>query len=85
MPNCCHCAASRSAVNAELDRYLTELSKFEFNLDAYQLEAFSLTLMACNDELQRGMVLKAEVAKRNIELPFEMGNSASTRDWLASL
>ncbi|MEE1904341.1 hypothetical protein V0R39_13120 [Pseudomonas inefficax] len=73
------------SVNAELDRYLTELSKLEFNLDAYELEAFSLTLMACNDELQRGMVLKAEVAKRNIELPFEMGNSASTRDWLASL
>lgn len=73
------------SVNAELDRYLTELSRLEFNLDAYELEAFSLTLMACNDELQRGMVLKAEVAKRNIELPFEMGNSASTRDWLASL
>lgn len=73
------------SVNAELDRYLTELSKLEFNLDADELEAFSLTLMACNDELQRGMVLKAEVAKRNIELPFEMGNSASTRDWLASL
>ncbi|GLO44056.1 MULTISPECIES: hypothetical protein [Pseudomonas] len=73
------------SVNAELDRYLTELGKLEFNLDADELEAFSLTLMACNDELQRGMVLKAEVVKRNIELPFEMGNSASTRDWLASL
>ena len=73
------------SVNAELDRYLTELGKLEFNLDADELEAFSLTLIACNDELQRGMVLKAEVAKRNIELPFEMGNSASTRDWLASL
>lgn len=73
------------SVNAELDRYLTELGKLEFNLDADELEAFSLTLMACNDELQRGMLLKAEVVKRNIELPFEMGNSASTRDWLASL
>ncbi len=73
------------SVNAELDRYLTELSQLEFNLDTDELETFSLTLMACNDELQRSMVLKAEVAKRNIELPFEMGNSASTRNWLASL
>ncbi len=73
------------SVNAELDRYLTELSQLEFNLDADELEEFSLTLMACNDELQRSMVLRAEVAKRNISLPFEMGNSASTRKWLASL
>lgn len=73
------------SVNAELDRYVTELSQLEFNLDADELEEFSLTLVACNDELQRSRVLKAEVAKRNIELPFEMGNSASTRKWLASL
>ena len=73
------------SVNAELDRYLTELSQLEFNLDADELLEFSLTLAACNSELQRGSVLKEEVAKRNIELPFEMGNSASSRKWLASL
>lgn len=73
------------AVNAELDRYLTELSLLEFNLDVAELEAFGLTLTACNDELQRSRVLQEEVAKRDIELPFEAGNSASTRQWLASL
>jgi hypothetical protein len=73
------------AINAELDRYLIELGRIEFNLDADELEVFSHELAACNDEIQRSMLLKEEVAKRGIELPFEMGNSASTRKWLASL
>jgi len=73
------------AINAELDRYLIELSRLEFNLDPDELEKFSHELTACNDEIQRGMLLKEEVAKRGIELPYEMGNSASTRKWLASL
>ncbi|ATG88965.1 hypothetical protein MKLM6_0690 [Methylomonas koyamae] len=73
------------AINAELDRYLTELARLEFNLDADDLEKFSYELAACNDEIQRGMLLKEEVAKRGIELPYEMGNTASTRKWLTSL
>ncbi|MGD7035141.1 hypothetical protein [Methylotuvimicrobium buryatense] len=73
------------AINAELDRYLIELSRLEFNLDADELERFSFELAACNDEIQRGMLLKEEVAKRGIELPYEMGNTESTRKWLASL
>ncbi len=73
------------AINTELDRYLGELNALEFNLDADELEDFSRELMACNDELQRSSVLRAEVEKRNIALPFEMGNAASTRSWLASL
>lgn len=73
------------AINAELDRYLMELSRLEFNLDTDELEGFSQNLTTCNDEMQRSMLLKGEVTKRGIELPYEMGNSASTRKWLASL
>lgn len=73
------------AINAELDRYLTELGRIEFNLDADELAEFAQQLAICNDELQRGLLLKEEVAKRGIQLPYEMGNSASTRKWLASL
>lgn len=73
------------AINAELDRYLTELSQLEFNLDVEELQAFTLELQACNDELQRSAVLQQVVEARGIELPFEMGNAASTRNWLASL
>lgn len=73
------------AINAELDRYLIELGRLEFNMDADELEVFSQELAVCTDEIQRSMVLKEEVAKRGIELPYEMGNSASTRTWLASL
>jgi len=82
-----HAAMTRKFqdINAELDRYLTELSHLEFNLDVHEMEEFSRELMHCNDEMQRSIVLREEVAKRDIELPFEMGNSASTRSWLASL
>lgn len=73
------------AVNAELDRYLTELSRLEFNLEMEELQAFTLDLQACNDELERSVVLQQAVAARGIELPFEMGDAASTRNWLASL
>lgn len=73
------------AINAELDQYLIELGRIEFNLDIDELEEFSRYLAVCNAEMQRGLYLKEEVAKRNIELPYEMGNSASTRNWLASL
>lgn len=73
------------AINAELDRYLTELSQLEFNLDVEELQAFTLELQACNDELLRSALLQQAVEARGIELPFEMGNAASTRNWLASL
>lgn len=73
------------AINMELDRYLTELSQLEFNLDTEELKAFTLELQACNDELQRSAVLQQAVEARGIELPFEMGNATSTRNWLASL
>lgn len=73
------------AINAELDRYLLELSRLEFNLDVEELQAFTQELEECNDEIRRSAILHNAVAARGIELPFEMGNAASTRNWLASL
>ena len=73
------------AINAELDRYLLELSRLEFNLDVEELQAFTQEHEACNDEIQRSAVLQQAVEARGIELPFEVGNAASTRNWLASL
>ncbi|MDF3857559.1 hypothetical protein P3W70_04305 [Achromobacter denitrificans] len=72
-------------INAELDRYLLEFSHQEFNLDVEELQAFTLELQACNAEIQRSEVLQKVVEVRGIELPFEIGNSASTRNWLAAL
>lgn len=73
------------AVNAELDRYLGELARLEFNLDLDELEAFEEALASCTTEFKRGSLLKATLQKRGVELPFEMGKPASTRQWLASL
>lgn len=73
------------AINAELDRYLLELSRLEFNLDTVEFHAFSQELTSCNTEIERSLLLKAEVEKRGIELPYEIGNATSTRKWLASL
>lgn len=73
------------AVNAELDHYLGELARLEFNLDPGELEAFEGALSECTTELERGSVLKAALQTRGLELPFDMGKPASTRQWLASL
>ncbi len=73
------------AINAELDRYLGELARIEFNLNAEELTQFAQELGTCNDEIERGLILREEVAKRGIKLPFEMGQSVSTRKWLGSL
>lgn len=72
-------------ISAELDRYLIELARLEFNMDTEELAAFSRDLAACNDEMQRGLVLKDEITKRDIKLPYEMGKGASTSKWLSSL
>ena len=72
-------------INAELDSYLSEFARLEFNLDIQELHAFAEGLAACNSELERSLVLRTEVEKRGIELPFEMGKPETTRKWLASL
>lgn len=70
-------------INAELDRYLLELAKIEFNLNPAELSAFADELTV-RDEEQRRIILNREIARRNIELPFESGNNDSVRAWLRS-
>ena len=72
-------------INAELDSYLLEWAKIEFNLNPNEITIFADSLEACNSELERTTILKQEVARRNLNLPFELGNIQSGRDWLASL
>lgn len=71
--------------NAKLDAYLLELTKLEFNLSPQELQSFSDSLAICADEYQKSVVIQKEIQKRNITLPFEMGNDNSTMQWLNSL
>ena len=72
-------------INAKLDTYLEELARIDFNIDPLELEEFSLSLTSQSSELERSIILKREIARRNIELPFEIGNHNSTRKWLSGL
>lgn len=72
-------------VNAELDRYLIELSKVEFNLSPDELAGLVDNLESVSCEYERSMMLSKEVSRREIELPFEDNNLDSTRAWLMSL
>lgn len=72
-------------VNAELDRYLLELSKVEFNLSSEELASFTSSLESISCEHERSLLLSNEISKREIELPFESNNLNSTRAWLMSL
>ncbi|MDO4434209.1 MAG: hypothetical protein Q4B82_06485 [Alysiella sp.] len=72
-------------INAELDRYLLELSKIEFNLNPNELAIFADQLKAMNNECAHGRLLAAEMQKRNLDKPFEPCNPNSTRAWLRGL
>lgn len=70
--------------NVEIDRYVTELAKIEFNLDTDELQLLSDNLTLASSEFEKSIVLKNEIKKRNIDLPYEMGNSESTKSWLTA-
>ncbi|MFZ7199091.1 ATPase [Avibacterium avium] len=72
-------------INAELDRYLLRWAEIEFNLKPDEIMIFADSLEACNSELERSLVLKQEIERRNIDLPFDLGDVESARKWLASL
>ena len=72
-------------INAELDRYLIELSKVEFNLSPDELAGLVDNLESVSCEYERSMMLSKEISRREIELPFEDNNLDSTRAWLMSL
>lgn len=70
--------------NVEIDRYAAELAKIEFNLNTDELQLLSDNLTLASSEFEKSIVLKNEVKKRNIDLPYEMGNSESTKSWLTA-
>lgn len=72
-------------INGELDHYLLELGRVEFNLDSAALACFAADLASGDDEIERSLLIGAEVGKRRIGLPFEHGDVASTRAWLGGL
>ncbi|MGQ0286759.1 DNA repair protein [Pasteurellaceae bacterium 22721_9_1] len=71
-------------INAELDRYLTELTKIEFNLNTQELKAFSDSLTLSSNEFERNFILNQEIQRRNIELPYQSGNPNDIRRFLKS-
>lgn len=58
-------------INLELDRYLMELSKLEFNLNTDELSRFSTSLSQTNNELERKVLLIQEIEKRGIDLGYD--------------
>jgi len=61
------------------------LTQLEFGLNIDEISVFTEQLNSANSELERNIVLKKEIEKQEIKLPFEMGNSESTRSWLLGL
>lgn len=72
-------------INKELDQYILQLTQLEFGLNIDEISVFTEQLNSANSELERNIVLKEEIEKQEIKLPFEMGNSESTRSWLLGL
>ncbi|MBJ8423084.1 DNA repair protein [Acinetobacter bereziniae] len=72
-------------INTELDRYILELTQLEFGIDVNELGVFARELSLTIDELERNIILKQEVEKQSIQLPFEMGNVESSQNWLLGL
>ncbi|KAF1026906.1 MAG: hypothetical protein GAK29_00990 [Acinetobacter bereziniae] len=72
-------------INKELDRYILELTQLEFGLNIDEISKFTEQLTNSSSELERNILLKQEIAKQEIKLPFEMGNAESTQNWLLGL
>lgn len=70
--------------NTEINLYATELARIEFNLDIIELQSLGYSLSLASNEFDRSIVLKEEIQKRNIELPYKMGESESTKSWLTA-
>lgn len=80
-----HILDNLKQVNAELDAYLQKLAQIEFSLNTVELRQFSDSLIATNDEFERGKILKAQVEKMEIKLPYEIGDNKSIAKWLKEL
>ena len=67
------------------DHYILELTQLEFGLNIDEISKFTEQLTNSNSELERNILLKQEIEKQEIKLPFEMGNAESTQNWLLGL
>lgn len=72
-------------INKELDQYILELTQLEFGLNIDEISKFTEQLTNSSSELERNILLKQEIEKQEIKLPFEMGNAESTQNWLLGL
>ncbi|WP_104713014.1 hypothetical protein [Helicobacter cetorum] len=72
-------------MNAELDRYLLELARIEFNINPSEVQMLASSLNLANSEEERGIILDNEVQKRGIKLPYESGNTESIKSFLSNL
>lgn len=72
-------------INKELDQYILELTQLEFGLNVDEISKFTEQLTITNSELERNILLRQEIEKQEIKLPFEMGNAESTQNWLLGL
>lgn len=72
-------------LNRKLAEILIEIGRIEFNIDPVEIDFLVDSLLETKDEYERGKILKDEVDRRGIDLPFEMNNLDSVRNWLDSL
>ncbi|OEJ07312.1 hypothetical protein BHE89_17500 [Shigella sp. FC1967] len=72
-------------VNRELDRYLEELTKLEFNFNIIEMQQFVTSLQNTNSEFERKLILNNEIKRNNIELPFDANDDNAFGGWLNSL
>ncbi|WP_386697643.1 hypothetical protein [Lonepinella sp. MS14436] len=72
-------------LNAELDAYVTELARVEFSFNYQELNHFTAQLKITSSQIEKSELIKAEIERRNIELPYEYGNLDSVRSWLVGL
>ncbi|SEP84109.1 ATPase [Basfia succiniciproducens] len=72
-------------ISAALDEHLAILAKVELGLNPTEIRAFTDSLTTTNDRYARSQLIKQEIEKRNIELPFEAGNSDRMMEWVLAL
>ena len=72
-------------INLELDRYLMELSKLEFNLNTDELSQFSTSLSQINNELERKVLLIQNIEERGIDLGYDPKQKDGFKYYLAQV
>lgn len=73
------------SVNQELDKYVEELAKIEFNFNTDEMQIFVNSLQETNSENERKIILNQEIKRRNIDMPYDIEKEGAFEDWLNSL